>query len=59
MDVCNSPCAQDEYNDEDMMESNLLMKDGSKAKFYSPVRPNIVKKHFEWMQDYGISGALQ
>ena len=44
----------DEYDDEDLMESNMHHKDGTKVKFFSSVRPNVVKKHFEWMRDYGI-----
>mmetsp|Transcript_12128 Transcript_12128/g.25829 ORF Transcript_12128/g.25829 Transcript_12128/m.25829 type:complete len:124 (+) Transcript_12128:303-674(+) len=34
------------------------MKDGSYAKFFSSVRPNVVLKHFEWMSDYGMTGAF-
>ncbi|EED86632.1 predicted protein [Thalassiosira pseudonana CCMP1335] len=48
----------DEYDDTDLGESNVTMPDGSKAKFYSNAKPNVVKKHFEWMADYGISGAF-
>eukprot|EP00956_Cyclotella_meneghiniana_P018858 scaffold31775_cov79-Cyclotella_meneghiniana.AAC.7 len=48
----------DEYDDEDLMESNMHHKDGTKVKFFSSVRPNVVKKHFEWMRDYGISGVF-
>ena len=48
----------DEYDDEDLIESNILMRDGSKAKFYSAFRPKVVLKHFEWMREYGISGVF-
>ena len=48
----------EEYDDEDLMESNILMRDGRKAKFYSAARPKVVLKHFEWMRDYGISGVF-
>lgn len=48
----------DEYDAQDLKESNILMGDGSKAKFYSGYKPNVVKKHFEWMRDYGISGVF-
>lgn len=44
----------DEYDDEDLMESNMHHKDGTKVKFFSSVRPKVVKKHFEWMREYGI-----
>jgi hypothetical protein len=48
----------DEYDPADLAESNLLMRDGSRAKFFSSARPNVVMKHFEWMRDYGISGVF-
>ena len=48
----------DEYDEEDLQESNLRMRDGSYAKKYSTSRPNVVLKHFEWMRDYGISGVF-
>jgi hypothetical protein len=48
----------DEYDDDDLKGTNILMKDGSKAKLFSSARPNVVKKHFEWMRDYGISGVF-
>ena len=48
----------DEYDAADLGESDLLMSDGSYAKFYSAARPNVVMKHFEWMEEYGISGVF-
>ena len=48
----------DEYDDADMRTSGIRMKDGSFAKFFSSARPNVVLKHFEWMQTYGISGVF-
>ncbi len=48
----------DEYDNYDLMESKVMMKDGSRAKFFSSVRPKVVLKHFEWMRDYGITGAF-
>lgn len=49
----------DEYDTDDLRESNMVMKDGiTFAKFYSAARPNVVRKHFEWMQEYGISGVF-
>jgi hypothetical protein len=48
----------DEYNEEDLMEANILMRDGSRAKFYSTTHPSVVRKHFEWMREYGISGVF-
>jgi hypothetical protein len=43
---------------EDLKESEVIMPDGSFAKFFSSVRPNIVLKHFEWMAKYGITGVF-
>jgi hypothetical protein len=48
----------DEYDDADLHTSGIRMKDGSYAKFYSSARPNVVLKHFQWMQTYGISGVF-
>lgn len=50
--------SMNEYDAADLMESNISMKDGSKAKFFSSARPNVVQKHFLWMRDYGISGVF-
>ena len=47
-----------EYDEADLGETDMLMSDGTKAKLYSAARPGIVKKHFEWMQEYGISGVF-
>ncbi|KAL9188743.1 hypothetical protein ACHAXT_007121 [Thalassiosira profunda] len=48
----------DEYDDEDLAESNIRMQDGSFAKFYSAARPGVVLQHFEWMKQYGIAGVF-
>ena len=48
----------DEYNSTDLVESNMKMPNGSHAKFFSSARPNVVLKHFEWMQTYGITGVF-
>eukprot|EP00579_Thalassiosira_antarctica_P017962 CAMPEP_0201927842 /NCGR_PEP_ID=MMETSP0903-20130614/19609_1 /ASSEMBLY_ACC=CAM_ASM_000552 /TAXON_ID=420261 /ORGANISM="Thalassiosira antarctica, Strain CCMP982" /LENGTH=633 /DNA_ID=CAMNT_0048466135 /DNA_START=34 /DNA_END=1932 /DNA_ORIENTATION=+ len=48
----------DEYDDEDLIETGIPMKDGSYAKFYSSVKPRVVMKHFEWMATYGITGVF-
>lgn len=48
----------DEYDDEDLAESNIRMQDGSFAKLYSAARPNVVLKHFEWMAEHGIAGVF-
>lgn len=50
--------SMNEYDAADLLESNVLMKDSRKAKFFSSARPNVVKKHFQWMRDYGISGVF-
>lgn len=48
----------DEYDESDLKESKIYHRDGTKAKFFSSARPNVVKKHFEWMRQYGISGVF-
>ncbi len=50
--------ATDEYDEEDLFETSIPMRDGTRAKFYSTAKPNVVRKHFEWMRTYGITGAL-
>jgi hypothetical protein len=48
-----------EYDDDDLFESNIPMHNhpSGKANFYSAARPAVVNKHFEWMNDYGITGV--
>jgi hypothetical protein len=48
----------DEYGVDDLKASGIKLPDGSEAKFFSSARPNVVKKHFEWMAAYGISGVF-
>ena len=49
----------DEYDAEDLhTSSNILLPDGSPAKFFSSARPRVVLKHFEWMANYGITGIF-
>lgn len=48
----------DEYDEDDLHESGIMLSDGSSAKFFSNVRPKVVLKHFEWMATYGISGVF-
>ena len=51
--------SMDEYDMADLTDAApFTMKDGTKAKFFSSVKPGVVKKHFEWMRDYGITGAF-
>jgi hypothetical protein len=51
--------SMDEYDPADLTDASpLTMKDGTKAKFYSSAKPGVVLRHFEWMRDYGISGAF-
>jgi hypothetical protein len=47
-----------EYAADDLRETAIKMQDGSNAKFFSSARPNVVRKHFEWMAAYGITGAF-
>ena len=48
----------DEYDSTDLVETGITMPDGTYAKFFSSYKPNVVLKHFEWMQTYGISGVF-
>jgi hypothetical protein len=48
----------DEYDNAGLKESEVIMPDGSYAKFFSSVRPNVVLNHFEWMATYGITGVF-
>jgi len=48
----------DEYDSTDLVESGIKMPDGTYAKFFSSFKPNVVLKHFEWMQTYGITGVF-
>ncbi len=47
-----------DYDDDDLEDTNMLMGDGTNAKLYSSARPNVVRKHFDWMQEYGVSGVF-
>ena len=51
--------SMDEYDPADLGVSQVMMKeDGTNAKFFSNVKPNVVLKHFEWMANYGITGVF-
>ena len=48
-----------EYDENDLFESDIPLKNGrGNARFFSSFRPNVVRKHFEWMRDYGIAGVF-
>jgi len=50
--------ATDEYKPSDLCAcSNLRHPDGSPVYLFSSLNPNVVKVHFQWMQNYGIDGV--
>lgn len=48
----------DDYDADDLKATGMKMRDGSDAKFFSSARPNVVRRHFEWMVAYGITGVF-
>ncbi len=50
-----------EYDAADLYTTGFsALGDGSDTKLFSSWKPNVIDKHFEWMQTYGIDGvALQ
>eukprot|EP01082_Thalassiosira_pseudonana_P015157 g13778.t1 g13778 contig9:413217-414998(+) len=48
----------DEYDERDLEVSNIKLNNGELAKFYSNWKFRTVLKHFEWMEEYGISGVF-
>ena len=48
----------DEYDADDLKATGIKMPDNSDAKLFSSSRPNVVRRHFEWMAAYGITGVF-
>ncbi len=50
-----------EYNDASLFQTNLgNINEGKPARLFSSWKADVIDKHFEWMQQYGIDGvALQ
>jgi hypothetical protein len=52
--------SMNEYDDDDLTDiSPLTMKDGTSAKFFSNAKSGVVKKHFQWMREYGLPGTFR
>lgn len=46
-----------EYDQRDLFPTGMSRPDGSKVCLFSSLSPNVVRKHFQWMAQYGIDGA--
>lgn len=47
-----------EYGEGELFATGFKRADGSSAKVFSSFKKPTVKRHFEWMRDYGIDGAF-
>ena len=47
-----------EYDPDELYDTGLKYPDGSVAKVYSAWNTKTVMRHFRWMQDYNLDGAL-
>ena len=47
-----------EYDSDELYDSDLKYPDGSVAKVYSAWNLKTVMRHFRWMRDYNLDGAL-
>lgn len=47
-----------EYGADERFATELSLPDGTKAEVFSSLRPATVRRHFQWMKDYGIDGAF-
>lgn len=48
----------DELTADELFETGFTNDDGSKAKVFSSFQRETVLRHFRWMREYGIDGAL-
>ncbi|MEM1212526.1 MAG: glycoside hydrolase family 71/99-like protein [Planctomycetota bacterium] len=48
-----------EYTSAEKFPTPYRHADGSVAHVFSSAHPRTVRRHFEWMRDYGIGGAMQ
>ncbi|MEO0588724.1 MAG: hypothetical protein AAF078_13925, partial [Planctomycetota bacterium] len=48
-----------EATDDERFPTEYRHADGSVAHVFSSAHPRTVRRHFEWMRDYGIGGAMQ
>jgi hypothetical protein len=47
-----------EFTPEERYASPFQFADGTKAPLFSSVHPLTVRRHFRWMKDYGLDGAM-
>jgi hypothetical protein len=47
-----------EFTPEERYPSPFKFADGKTAELFSSVHPQTVRRHFRWMKDYGIDGAM-
>jgi hypothetical protein len=47
-----------EFTPEERYPSPFKFADGKTADLFSSVQPQTVRRHFRWMKDYGIDGAM-
>jgi hypothetical protein len=47
-----------EFPPEERFASPFAFADGKPADLFSSVHPGTVRRHFRWMRDYGIDGAM-
>ena len=47
-----------EYNPAELYETGFRHADGSVAKVFSSANRDTVRRHFQWMREYGIDGAF-
>ena len=47
-----------EFPPEERYPSPFMFADGRRADLFSSVHPKTIRRHFRWMKDYGIDGAM-
>lgn len=47
-----------EFADDEIYPTDLTLSNGKKAGVFSSHHPKTVNRHFRWMKDYGIDGAV-
>lgn len=48
-----------EYSESEKFATPYRHADGAVAHVFSSAHPRTVRRHFQWMRDYGIGGAMQ
>ena len=47
-----------ELSNDERFPTDFLLADGKKAEVYSPLVEKTVRRHFKWMQEFGIDGVF-